>query len=410
MYPPRPHRVKAKQRGIALMIMLVIMVVGATTVLVNSLTSSTVQTARQETTAAALAQAKDALIGYAITYGDTHPIANPSHVHGYLPCPDLNGNLSSNPEGSSETCGGMGANTIGRLPWKTLGLSPLRDGDGECLWYVVSGTYKNNPKTDLMNWDTQGLFEILDANGATVAQNVVAAVFAPGVVLNNQNRAADGSAPICGGNYTPLNYLDNDTAAQGNTTAHGINNDAITVGKFIQPHYHPSNIPPNAPDITINDQMIFITKDELFHRVSRRNDFSDQITELTNDPYFPTISSSNNDKGTDNIDCGALLPANQAFCTNWLDMLLLTKINPDAPITIDGALTTFDCKHVLIFGGQKTALQARQTVPHKNNPANYLEGANLAAFDVPNANSSNFDGRLSFDADNPSADVLVCLP
>ena len=49
------------------MIMLVIMVVGATTVLVNSLTSSTVKIARQENTAAALAQAKDALIGYSVS-------------------------------------------------------------------------------------------------------------------------------------------------------------------------------------------------------------------------------------------------------------------------------------------------------------------------------------------------------
>lgn len=394
------------------MVMLVIVVMAITAALVSSLSSSALKSARQGKTAAALAQAKDALFGDAITYGDTHPIppANPSHVHGYLPCPDMNGNLSGNSEGSSETCGSKGENTIGRLPWKTLGLPPLRDGDSECLWYAVSGTYKNNPKTDLMNWDTQGLFEILDENGATVVQNVVAVVFAPGAVLNNQNRAADGGASSCGGNYTPLNYLDNDTAAQGNTTAHGVNNAAIAVGKFIQSHYHPPNIPPSAPDITINDQMIFITKDDLFRSIIRRNDFSDQISELMNDPYFLTASSSNNNKGTDNINCGDLSAANQAFCKNWKEMLLLTQL-PTWPsnITIDTRTYT-DCTRVLIFGGQKAAAQVRLTAANKADPENYLEAPNLAAFATPIALSSNFSGVSIFNANNPGADLLRCLP
>ena len=34
---------------------------------------------------------------------------------------------------------------MGRLPWKTLGLDALKAGPGECLWYAVSGTYKNSP-------------------------------------------------------------------------------------------------------------------------------------------------------------------------------------------------------------------------------------------------------------------------
>ncbi len=34
---------------------------------------------------------------------------------------------------------------IGRLPWRTLGLEPLRDGNGECLWYAVSGSHQRHP-------------------------------------------------------------------------------------------------------------------------------------------------------------------------------------------------------------------------------------------------------------------------
>jgi hypothetical protein len=33
---------------------------------------------------------------------------------------------------------------MGRLPRKTPGLDALKDGSGECLWYAVSGTYKNS--------------------------------------------------------------------------------------------------------------------------------------------------------------------------------------------------------------------------------------------------------------------------
>src|SRR5450756_2619636 len=163
---------RGKQHGAVLMIMLVIMIVGIAAILVNSLNSVRLKNAHQGNTAAALAQAKDALIGFAITYSNTHT-ASPQ-VNGYLPCPDIAGGLT---EGSAElSCGLQDVSVIGRLPWATLDLSILRDGDGECLWYAVSGTYKDNPKTGLMNWDTNGLLKILDASGTTIAQNVVAVV------------------------------------------------------------------------------------------------------------------------------------------------------------------------------------------------------------------------------------------
>ncbi len=248
-----------RQRGAALLIMLVILILGITTILVNSLTSSTVNTARQANTAAALAQAKDALIGYAITYGDTHS----GQMPGYLPCPDPNGNAGVNGEGSSETCGNKDVSAIGRLPWRTLGLPTLRDGDGECLWYAVSGTYKNNPMTNMMNWDTGGLLSISVA-GVNTISDVVAVIFAPGATLSgqNQNRSPDGTAPVCGGNYTVTNYLDNDTV-------HGINNANIATGKFIQ------------GTSSVNDQMIYITRQDIWNAMLKRSDFMTTLTDMT---------------------------------------------------------------------------------------------------------------------------------
>ena len=248
------------QRGAVLMVMLVLLVVSVAAILVNSLTTTSLKNARQAQTAAALAQAKDALIGYAVTYGDTHS----GQVHGYLPCPDYGG---GNPEGSAEpVCGSQNVSVIGRLPWATLDLSTLRDGGGECLWYAVSGTYKNNPPTGLMNWDTNGQFQTYSSDGTLLASQVVAVIIAPGATLSGQNRSGT-AAPICGGNYTASNYLDNDTV-------HSINNSIVSTGNFIQ----------GASSGSVNDQMLFITQQDIWNAVQKRTDFQPRDP---NNPFQP---------------------------------------------------------------------------------------------------------------------------
>lgn len=250
-----------RQRGAALMVMLIILVLGLTTLLVKSLSTADISNERQAKTAAALAQAKEALIGYAITYGDTHP----GEVHGYLPCPDIDG---SSGEGSSKspTCGLQNVSQIGRLPWRTLNLAPLRDGDSECLWYAVSGTYKSNPKTGLMNWDTNGQLQAYAADGSRLDSNdnqVIAVILAPGSTQDGQDRSGSG-APTCGGNYTASAYLDNDTA-------HSIDNADVAAGKFIQ----------GERDGLVNDRMIFITRQELWAAMQKRSDFINTLKLLT---------------------------------------------------------------------------------------------------------------------------------
>lgn len=248
---------RGKQHGAVLMIMLVIMIIGIAALLVNALNSISLKNARQQNTAAALAQAKEALIGFAITYGDTHS----GKVSGYLPCPDQNGTAGVNGEGSSETCGSQNVSAIGRLPWATLDLPALRDGDGECLWYAVSGAYKDNPPTNLMmNWDTAGQFQAYAAGGTQItnANEVVAVIFAPRAPLSGQNRS-DGTippvAPVCGGNYTASNYLDT-------ATVNGINfnNASVTTGQYIQ----------GTSGGAINDQMVFITQQDIWNTLQKQ--------------------------------------------------------------------------------------------------------------------------------------------
>lgn len=262
MRPTRLQQAKASQRGAALLLMLVIVVLGIAAALVGSLSTTALKNARQEKTSAALAQAKEALIGYAITYGDTHT----GETHGYLPCPDVD-ETGITLEGIEHgNCGPIDENTIGRLPWKSLGLPALSDSAGECLWYAVSGTYKNNPKTtSTMNWDNTGKLKVYSADGNEISPDeIVAVVIAPGPVSATNTPAQDRSgtyAPICGGNYTPAAYLDNDTL-------HSINNSAIASGKFILPHEH-RDANGNVT-VSVNDQFVYITRQDIWFAIQKR--------------------------------------------------------------------------------------------------------------------------------------------
>lgn len=250
------------QHGGALLVMLVILVMGITTVFITSLSGTAISNKRNLTTSDALARAKDALIGFAISYGDTHPVdpLQPRDTAGYLPCPDTNG---SNGEGSSNTCGSAGSNSMGRLPWRSLELSNLFDGQQECLWYAVSGNYKNNPKYGgSMNWDTAAQLQVFDSNRNELeAGEVVAVILAPGAPLSTNSDRSGTTAPSCRGNYTASAYLDIDTT-------HDINNADISAAEFIMPHDHRDangNI-----TLSTNDQFVYITRQDIWAAAEKR--------------------------------------------------------------------------------------------------------------------------------------------
>ena len=191
-----------RQRGIALLVLVAVVGMATIFALVAGLNRSAgdLARARDLRTYAALAQAKAALIAYALTYKDTHDNDPIYYVPGYLPCPDQGGGTEGAAAGS---CGASLVSAIGKLPWKTLGLDAIGDGSGECLWYAVSGTYKNNPNgvsgstttSNMMNWDTNGQFDVMDTNGtsfltgATSDTNAVAVIIAPGAAIGPKPRA-----------------------------------------------------------------------------------------------------------------------------------------------------------------------------------------------------------------------------
>lgn len=228
-------------------------------------------------TNSALSKAREALLGYATTYRETHP----GETFGYFPCPDMG---TGNEGQAASACGGTDVTVIGRIPWRTLDLPPLRDASGECLWYAISGNYKNNPKTnDLVNRDTNGLIEVMAADGsgfiagATPAQRAMAVIFAPGPILPGQDRSLAATNPptVCGGNYVPANYLDSDVSS-------GIDNAAAAGGthalsRFIAAEH--ADLTPATND-AFNDRLMAILPEELFMRhLERRADFESDLTD-----------------------------------------------------------------------------------------------------------------------------------
>ncbi len=184
------------------------------------------------------------------------------------------------------SCGASLVSAIGKLPWKTLGLDALKDGSGECLWYAVSGTYKNSPNgvsgstttSNMMNWDTNGQFDVMDTNGtsfltgATADTNAVAVIIAPGSALSGQNRAPVAGTTNCGGNYTASAYLD---------TANGINNSTLVTPSS------PANVADTSVFIagtassTFNDKLVYITRADIWNAIKERSDFNNYLRAMT---------------------------------------------------------------------------------------------------------------------------------
>jgi type II secretory pathway pseudopilin PulG len=279
-------RPQARQRGAALLALLAMVSVMLIFAYVAGLNRSSVDMAqaRARQTSTALAQAKEALIAYAVTYNDTHDSPPNYTVPGYLPCPDLG--PGSNVEGTAApNCGAFLVSAMGKLPWKTLGLDRLIDGSGECLWYAVSGTYKNSPNgvtsnnttsNNLMNWDKNGLFKVVDSNnntlaGASADTQAVAVIFAPGGPLAGQNRATGTGTSNCGGNYNAAAYLD--SAVVGGAT---VNNSTVSAVASAVSTYHAG-----TPTASFNDELTYITRADIWNAVKKRSDFNNKLRALT---------------------------------------------------------------------------------------------------------------------------------
>ncbi len=193
-------RIFCSQRGAALLIMMLILVMGTMGVLLKGFSARKAQLRQDAATSEALSQAKEALIAYAVMYADNYPPTGAGPAH--LMCPDtdapafdVNG-VPLPPYGAPNAP--CGPNAIGRLPHSiTLpsgNIFPLTDhgsGVDQQFWYAVANAFVATPNAGVnntLNSTTPGTLT-LDGQG-----DIAAVLIAPGPALNGQTRPSQNAA------------------------------------------------------------------------------------------------------------------------------------------------------------------------------------------------------------------------
>lgn len=391
---------KRREGGFVLAALLILLLIsGIAALLGGNQLATRVEFQYHHATIAELAHARAALIGYAQSYRLTHP----NQSVGYLPCPDTNsGNDDGNAEGS---CGYKGEFSIGRFPYRTLGLPPLRDGYGECLWYAVAGSFKNNPKKGGLNWDTDGQFEIsneigLPKLGTQSDRAAVAVIFAPGRPLAGQDRGS--STRRCSGDANAASAL-----------------PAYLEGNYVIPGNLPVAIARGSPaDSAKNDLVAWITAYDIF---------SEHFVKAMLDSLESAISAHPNPRPVapfivGNIETGAFplpIPAPEPSNTekvinevldryaSWSDQFHYFRcINGSSCLTVIDDSTGFvsNCSAAFVFSGRALPGQVRKGSGGAT--AAYYEGANIEAVDNI---TGNFVGPPNYSVTHPEKDVVRCL-
>ncbi|MES2237006.1 MAG: hypothetical protein V4500_04530 [Pseudomonadota bacterium] len=441
-----------------LIALLALLVMGALAFLVSNLSPEFMQTYRQRKTDAALVQAREALIGYAVRFREANPngVNIPIVMYGFLPLPDLGTSRNNNVSCTTEGCDaanftGNAANVsvIGRFPWRMLGTQPLRDGDGECLWYVISGSHQRIQQTTPMNWDTLGQLDLVVANGTTAMQSAlatahdrpIAIIFSPGPPLPGQDRRTSTTDTVseCSGNYDAKNYLDPTTATAlgdvtnylaGTNNASGVTgdtnpaNDPDTpktlstqgiVNRQSDGRLWPSQCPTGAScTIAANDQGLALTGDMLFDTLRESSLFRLDINAMLN-----RMTDCLRDQGS--ITSAHPIPSApcyddsqdpQSYFSNYKDQLFVAACPGNCAATIDGTTPATVCPAVLVFSSQRNKTnQVRLTAANKADPNNYLEAPNASSFIMTGA---TYAGISTFSrVTTPTSeyqDIVRCIP
>jgi hypothetical protein len=241
-------QLRARQHGVVVLLFLLTLTTAALAIFVSSFSSSAVQINRDKQTAAALAHAKEALIGFAVS---------DANRPGELPCPDYNhdGRVLPSAFGAlrdqeaslkCRTEVAPGVIQPGWFPWERLRLADLRDGNGDRLWYVLSNDYHAGSGA-VLNSATPGQLMVGGMG------NVVAIIFSPGPPLDNQTgrKPPDCGIPPCGDAGLELaRYLEGGNELGG--------------GNLNYTSY------PNPASGNANDRLLTITRAELMSAVEKR--------------------------------------------------------------------------------------------------------------------------------------------
>jgi hypothetical protein len=169
------------QRGLAMLALVAMLVMGSLYWLMGGLAQPANRTAaKRAQNAKVLQDAKTALVGFVAMKAATppNPLTIPNDNPGSLPCPEALGDVGD-PVNEGRTAPSCTLPAVGRLPWRTLGIEKPLDAAAEPLWYIVSpGWAKPNPGGNtIINSNTAGQITV---DGI----EAVAVIIAPGERLN----------------------------------------------------------------------------------------------------------------------------------------------------------------------------------------------------------------------------------
>ena len=388
-----PPSLPKQQRGALLILLVIALGILAVIVFVGMLSSSDIQNQRDKITAAALAEAKVAIIGWSASRYST----SGSYTPGQLPCPEDLAQIGTANEGTAASNCTLPA--TGRLPWKTLKTGDIRDGYGEKLWYAISAGFR----ASTINSDTPANLTVDGIPGSAVA-----IIFAPGLALTGQTR------PIPTSSSPPLvqNYLENE-----NSLASPPNNKFVTTG---------------TPG-TFNDHLLIISHKDLFSVVEKRvagevmncltiysatnqnnqrypwaakldssappnyTDATDvRFGRIPDSPFSNTQTSSGSTMDT-NWPGACKITSNSGWWLNWKEMVFYgvadaykpsnatnLPMSPACPscLKVNPPSATADKRVVVIVAGKMLPGQSRTINADKGNAANYLEGGNESGIDM----------------------------
>lgn len=258
------------QRGVVMILILMVAVTASAFVILRALNARTSrESAQQLSTVAALAQARRALLGYAVAYvGGASDDKGP----GRLPCPDLAGGSDQGMAESIAECRATNDRETGLLPYRTLGLTDLRDGTGALLWYAVAENYRSMANGPLNN-ATSAALEV------DTSDEVVAVIIAPGAQLPGQVRGNDNS-------YTAAAWLEGENASLGDNR----------FTRFIA--------------TSANDTVMTITRAELMTQVQKvvNKTVANALLDYHGDPDGDDVAGVDPDCGPSTPNCDDGLP------------------------------------------------------------------------------------------------------
>lgn len=320
--------------------MLIILVLGITSILVSNLSKVTLNSERNIISNERLSQSKEALIGFLLKDMSVQP-PNPDVMDSSTESPaNYNGNFNNGcfdntkpPSYMPLTIDMTNRRCVGRLPWQTLGMSISSPSDSDPLgtmpWYAFSRNLVDSSaivNPDWVNSNNYPWLTVRDMKGNILSNRVAFVIIIPGTTLAGKSRP--------GG---PDQYLDNITVPSGcaSPCIAGTYSNADLDESYIMGDEHrwiddPSNTGKQIedPNYQFNDKLVYVTIDELMAKIvsraageartilnkyySAQSQFPDAASLGSSGTFSPVPS---NDSGMLPIDLGSCSCSSAASCS-----------------------------------------------------------------------------------------------